>query len=308
MKLRNMWIVLAVVAVAACGGAAEEPATDSAAAAAVAAEAPTDDGAAIRALVDDLVVHYNLHHASMVADFYTDDAVVLAANGSVLMSREGRVASLESDMAGDPTLGVEVVDVIVVGDAAVARGSYSIATAPEGTDPASFSGSWMAGYTKVDGAWKSSVLLTNYDADPPENRPDPVAPEGPPPPDLEDDPMAELMGYYATHYNMGHGGMVASRYAEDAVAGFANEPMLEGRAAIEENMNARIAELGNPQLTIHQVAAEEIGDGYVFGGGWYELSSDSGNSQGSFLVLARTGDDGNLQIQWAVSNGLPIEQ
>ncbi len=308
MKLRNMWILFAVVAIAACGGAAEEPATDSADTAAVADEAPMDDGAAVRALVDDIVLHYNMYHAGMVADFYTDDAVVLGANGSVLMSREDHVASMEAEMAGNPTLSAEVADVMVVGDTAVARGSYSIELAPEGMDPSSFTGSWMAGYEKVDGAWKSSVLLTNYDTDPPENRPDPIAPEGPPPPDLEDDPMGELMGYYATHFNMGHGGMVASRYAEDAVAAFAGEPSLDGRAAIEESMDARIVELGNPQLTIHQVAAEEIGDGYVFGGGWYEMSSDSGNSTGSFIVLARAGDDGNLEIQWTVSNGLPIEQ
>ena len=308
MKLRNLWILFAVVAIAACGGAAEEPATGSADTAAVAEEAAMDDGAGIRALVDDIVLHYNMHHASMVADFYTDDAVVLGANGSVLMSKEDRVASLEGAMAGNPTLAVDVSDVMVFGDNAVARGSYSIEVAPEGMDPASFSGSWMAGYAKADGAWKSEVLLTNYDTDPPENRPDPIAPEGPPPPDLEDDPMAELMGYYATHFNMGHGGMVASRYAEDAVAAFAGGPSMDGRSAIEERMDARIAELGSPQLTIHQVAAEEIGDGYVFGGGWYEMSSDSGDSTGSFLVLASAGDDGNLQIQWTVSNGLPIEQ
>jgi hypothetical protein len=175
-------------------------------------------------------------------------------------------------------------------------------------DPTSFTGSWMAGYAKMDGAWKSSVLLTNYDTAPPENPTDPITPEGPPPPDLEDDPMAELMGYYATHFNMGHGGMVASRYAENGLAAFADGPLLDGRAAIEENLTTRIAELGNPQLTIHRVAAEDIGDGYVFGGGWYELSSDSGNSVGNFLVLAQTGDDGNLQIQWAMSNGQPIEQ
>lgn len=307
MKLRNLWILLAVVAIAACGGAAEEPATDSAPALAVADEGPVDDEAAIRALVGDIVLHYNMHHAGMVADFYTDDAVILSANGSVLLSRDARVAGLEAEMAANPTLGVEVAEVVVSGDAAVGRGSYSIETAPEGMDPASFSGSWMALYSKVDGAWKSSVLLTNYDAEPPENRPDPVPPEEITP-DLEDNPLAELLGYYATHYNMGHGGMVASRYADDGVAAFANGPVAVGRAAIGENISAAIAELGNPQLTIHTVGADELGDGYVFGGGWYELSSDSGNSAGSFLVLARTGDDGNLQIQWATSNGLPIEQ
>jgi len=72
---------------------------------------------------------------------------------------------------------------------------------------------------------------------------------------------------------------------------------------VSESRSARIAGLSNPQLTIHQVAAEEIGDGYVFGGGWYESSSDSGDAEGFFLVLARAGD---LPIQWAVSNSLPV--
>ena len=75
MKLRTFLALFAVVAIAACGGAAEEPATETAAAleeapmtetAAAPEEAPMDDAALIAALADDVVLHYNLHHASMV--------------------------------------------------------------------------------------------------------------------------------------------------------------------------------------------------------------------------------------------------
>ena len=126
--------------------------------------------------------------------------------------------------------------------------------------------------------------------------------------EVEDSLIAELMGYYGTHFNMGHPGMVASRYAENAVAAISGRPKMVGRAAIEEDMSARMEVAGNPQLTIHVAGAQDLGDGYVFGGGWYETASDSGNQAGSFLVLARADDAGNMQIQWTISNGLPTNE
>lgn len=298
MKLRSI-ALLAVVAMVACGGAAPEEEIE------VVEEVPMDDAAAVEAMVDEFAMHFNLGHPAMAADYYTEDAISLLANGSVYMDAEGRLTSLETQVAMNAQLAVDTADVLVVGDSAVGRGSYSIDATPEGADPIAVTGNWMASFAKIDGDWKFTVALTNYDSDPPENLPDPVIPAEPPP-DAEDSLIDELMGYYATHFNMGHGGMVASRYTEDAVAALAGQPQLEGRASIEENLNARIEEMGNPQLTIHVVGANEVGDGFVFGGGWYELASDAGNSQGSFVVLARPGDDGNLQIQWAASNGLPV--
>ncbi len=313
MKLRTFLALFAVVAFAACGGAAEEPATETAAAP---EEAPmvgggdatgADDAALIAALGDDFVLHYNLLHASMVNDYYTDEGVVLAANGSILMGAEARLAYMEAEMEASPTLAVETADVMVFGDAAAAHGSYSVAVAPEGADAMMVTGNWMASYEKVDGDWRIAVLLTNYDGDPPENLDDPTTP-GEVPPEQEDSPLAELMGYYATHFNMGHGGMVASRFTEDAVSALAGRGKLVGRAAIEEDLTARIDELANPQLTIHIVEGVEVGDDFVFGGGWYELAADAGDSTGAFLILAKRGEDGNLQIQWAASNGLPVNE
>ena len=92
---------------------------------------------------------------------------------------------------------------------------------------------------------------------------------------------------------------------EDAVAGFAGRPLAEGRAAIEETLNANIEEGGTPQITIHEVAAVPIGDGSFFGAGWYEMASSAGNQIGNYVLLALPDAEGNMQIQWSVSNGIP---
>jgi hypothetical protein len=160
---------------------------------------------------------------------------------------------------------------------------------------------------KIDGEWKTAAVITNYHADPPEGTP--VA-EGSsePPPELADSALAEVSAYYATHFNMGHGDMVAGRYAEDGLAAFANLPVATGRAAIAEQLNARIAEGDDPQLTIHEVGAVDMGDGWTVGGGWYEMASSAGDVTGSYMMLCRAGEDGTMEIQWAVSNGNPAMQ
>ena len=161
-------------------------------------------------------------------------------------------------------------------------------------------------FLAADGEWQTGAVITNYDEPPPPDLPRGEAPAEAPP-ELTDSPLSELTEYYATHFNMGHGDMVASRYAEDAVAAFANMPMASGRAAIAEQLNARVAD-GNPQLTIHEVEAMDIGDGWFVGGGWYESSSASGDTSGAYILLARAGDDGNMQIHWVVTNGNPVTQ
>jgi ketosteroid isomerase-like protein len=164
----------------------------------------------------------------------------------------------------------------------------------------------MTVHHKVDDEWTTQAVISNYSATPPEGAPR-AQPPAESPPDLTDSPMAELAAFYTRHFNMGHGDVVASRYAEDAVVTFADSPVVTGRAAVAEQLNQRIAAGETPQITIHEVEAMDIGDGWVLGGGWYELSSAAvGNSQGSWMNLARAGDDGAMQIHWAVTNGHPV--
>ena len=299
MTFRSIIALLAVVAIAACGGAATEEQVE------VVEELPMDDAAAIAAMIEEYNLHFNMGHSSMAADYHTD-GIFLPADGSVIRTAESRLAWYEAQMVGNPENQVSADDVLVLGDSAVAHGSYSTTGTPEG-EPVTRGGNWMARLNKVDGNWRWAVGLSNMDTAPPEELPAPVVrDEGSA--EVEDSLIAELMGYYGTHFNMGHAGMVASRYAEDAVAAISGRSKMVGRAAIEEDMSARMEAAGNPQLTIHVAGAQDLGDGYVFGGGWYETASDSGNQAGSFLVLARADDDGNMQIQWTISNGLSTNE
>ena len=299
MTFRSIIALLAVVAIAACGGAATEEQVE------VVEELPMDDAAAIAAMIEEYNLHFNMGHSSMAADYHTD-GIFLPADGSVIRTAESRLAWYEAQMVGNPENQVSADDVLVLGDSAVAHGSYSTTGTPEG-EPVTRGGNWMARLNKVDGNWRWAVGLSNMDTAPPEDLPAPVVrDEGSA--EVEDSLIAELMGYYGTHFNMGHAGMVASRFAEDAVAAISGRSKMVGRAAIEEDMSARMEAAGNPQLTIHVAGAQDLGDGYVFGGGWYETASDSGNQAGSFLVLARADDDGNMQIQWTISNGLSTNE
>ena len=299
MTFRSIIALLAVVAIAACGGAATEEQVE------VVEELPMDDAAAIAAMIEEYNLHFNMGHSSMAADYHTD-GIFLPADGSLIRTAESRLAWYEAQMVGNPENQVSADDVLVLGDSAVAHGSYSTTGTPEG-EPVTRGGNWMARLNKVDGNWRWAVGLSNMDTAPPEDLPAPVVrDEGSA--EVEDSLIAELMGYYGTHFNMGHAGMVASRYAEDAVAAISGRSKMVGRAAIEEDMSARMEAAGNPQLTIHVAGAQDLGDGYVFGGGWYETASDSGNQAGSFLVLARADDDGNMQIQWTISNGLSTNE
>jgi ketosteroid isomerase-like protein len=265
-------------------------------------EPEMDEAAVVAAILDDYVVHYNLGHADMVADFYTDTAVALLASGSVNMGREAIQVSIELAMANGPTLSIESADTMVMGDNAVSRGSYSVEIAAEGADPVSFGGSYMTRFERVDGEWKISAGLSNYDGPPAEGVPSAPALDSPEvPEDMTEGPLVTFAASYVEHFNMGHPAVVAAMYADDAVAAFADGPLLEGNAAIEAALTERAD--GVAQLAIHVISADDLGDGWHFGGGRYEVTDEDEQSQvGNWIGLVSTDEDGTHKFVWAISN------
>ena len=297
MRVRLAPVLVLLLIVTACAPAAApdpEPAVDA---------GPTDDEAAVDAVRAAYVEHYNLGHADMVADLYTEDALTLFADGGVSMGREAIQAALEAALTGGPTASIESGGIVVMGDQAVSRGSYAIEIAAEGEEPVSLNGHFMTGFERVDGEWKISVVLTNFDAPPApgaQSIPGPAdAPE-----EITEGPLAALATSYAEHFNMGHPGVVAAMYADDAVVAFADQPLDEGTEAIEASLAARAD--GVNQLVIHTVGSEDMGDGWTFGGGWYEVTTPTDDGEvsqvGSWLGLASTDADGTTKFKWAISN------
>ena len=266
--------------------------------------APMDDAAAVDAVREAYMTHYNLGHADMVADLFTDDGVYLPADSGVHMGREAILAALTEQLEGGPQVAIVTGDTMVRGDYAVVRGSYSVAVAAEGAEPMSSGGYFMTGFRRVDGDWKIGALLSNYDATPAEGTPS-MAPPAEVPEELMDSPTAEIATYYATHYNMGHPGMVASVYAEDAVYAPADATLVEGRAAVEAALTESMA-MGSPQLTIHQVGSWDLSDGWFLGGGWYEVTATTDDGEtvraGNWMNVVRPDEDGSQKIHWAIAN------
>ena len=301
MKIRLPVVAIAGLFALACAPETDEQTTADT----IPAETPAPAGeeAALDQLAADYVAHYNQHHASIVADMFTDSAIALYANGSDAHGKPAILAGLEAEMAGSPTLTVEPAASVVGGDAAVTRGSYTVTTTPPGGSAMSASGHYMTVNERVDGAWKVNVLVTNFDTVPPAEALAPPVEPGEPPP--EEGTMKELGAQFTQAFNAGDWATVASLYAEDAVVAFSNAPLVEGRAAVQQ----RFAELwtGGQSIVLHDVATLDLGNDMFVDGGWFEVTGATaqGNvsSAGAYLNLLRRQPDGTYQIVWGITNG-----
>lgn len=304
VRVPLLYLTLAVLPLACAGdrdsGAMEESEGEAA--------VGMDDAAAVAAITDEFVAHYNLHHASMVADLYKDDGIRLNANGSIDEGREAIAASLEATMAAAPVLSVTPADQKLIGDWAVTRGTYSVDANPEGMDAVTYGGSYLSVAEKVDGEWKIALTITNYDAPRPEGWA--FADPGEAPDEVMDGPFADLISGYQTHYNLGHPSMVADYYADDAAVAFADSPMIQGRAAIEAALEQAMVQ-GSPQLEVHNAGTWDLGDGWYIDGGWYEVTASTPDGErarsGTYVTLASIAEDGTATIHWMVTNGWPAD-
>lgn len=305
MKVRLPVLAVAGLFAFACAADTNEQATTDTAPAET--PAPTGDEAALDQLAADYVAHYNQHHASVVADMFTDSAIALYANGSDAMGKPAILAALETELAGAPTLTVEPAASVVGEDAAVTRGSYSVTTTPPGGSAVSASGHYMTINERVDGAWKIGVLVTNFDTVPaPEALVPPPAEAGEPPP--EEGTLPEFKAQFEQAFNAGDWTAVAGLYADDATVAFSNSPLIEGRAAIQQ----RFAEMwtGPRSIVIHDVGTLELGNDMLVDGGWFEVTGTTPqgeiSSTGAYLNLLRRQPDGSYQIVWGITNGQPM--
>lgn len=300
MRHREFAFLLTGLLLASCGGEPREEAEEAEADTAVA----VSDEEMLTELTEYWETHYNMHHASMVADRYADSSVVLVADGSVAMGRDQIEAWLSEGMeAMSPTAELSPMHQMVLGDHAVTMGTYSMSGTPEGAEPITYGGTYMALADKDSAGWEIEAMMTNYDSPRPEGW-QWADPEEEP---AEEGTMDALVEEYTTHWNLGHPTMVADYYTDDAVVSFANGPMLHGKEAVSAALEA-VFETPT-QITIHDVQTTELGEGYRLDGGWYELADSDGApvEGGMYLGLARQQDDGSWKIHWFITNAIPAQ-
>jgi uncharacterized protein (TIGR02246 family) len=293
MRLPLLMLLGSALAVA-CGGEQADLPEISAAAA---------DTAALEKIRADYVSHYNMAHPPIVAEFFSDSAIFLGADGSIDEGKAEILAGLEAGMAAKPALGLATEETIIMGDHAIGRGTYTLAMTPPGAaSQLNVAGNYMTYFTRENGVWKIRVVVTNYDAPPPEGLPRAAADSSAPP---ESGTMKDLANEFATHHNMGHASVVAGLYTEDAIAAFPNSKPAQGRAAIETALTALMAE-GSPQITVHDVGTTQLDAEWALDGGWYELKPKTGAATaGVYMSLVRKAQDGTWKIHRSISNTGP---
>lgn len=283
-------------------GCGEPPAEEAADASAPDAAMASDD-AAIAALADYWETHYNMQHADMVASTYTEDAWVAPADGGMFEGRPAIEGWLTGNMEAAPTVEITPAETVVAGDVAVSMGTYAISAAPEGAEPMRFSGAYMNALEKVDGEWKIAGTISNYDAPPPDDNQWNAPPDGDTPPDA---PMyPELIDAYEAAFNAGDAAAIAALYADDAKVALSNGSLLEGPAAVELDMAARITP--GATIEIHEVGGYDLGAGLSARGGWYQIAGPDGApaQTGFWMNVLRAQDDGTPEIAWSITNARP---
>jgi uncharacterized protein (TIGR02246 family) len=264
------------------------------------------DEAAIEQIRADYETHYNLHHASVVADLYEDSAFALLADGVVHEGKAAILAGLEEDMAGAPNLTLTSGGSMVFGDRAVGRGTYTVTTTPPGAPAAlTLAGSYLTNFIRTGEGWKIAGVITNLSAAPPEGLPMGDLSALPSPP--ENGTMQAFGATFAQHFAAGDWAALAGLYAEDAVVAFTEAPPIEGRSAIQARFQERFAGATDQQIEIHDVGTYDFGNGWALDGGWFTvtLTTPAGRmtQTGTYSNLLRAQPDGSWQIHWGVSNG-----
>ena len=290
-------LIPVLLLVGACASDDESATTDDAA---------TTDATVEAAWLDDLAAsyetHYNAGHADMVAALYTEDAVVLAADGTVADGRAAVQAWIERQMAsGSPQVDIGIVERKVFGDTALAIGEYVVTVTPAEGEAMEIGGHWMGAWVRSPDGWRMAGLISNHDRQmSAEHLQGPVPTEPPP----DESTMDELLGAYETAWNAGNADGIAELYAEDAWAAFMDLPPVRGRAAIASAMEQRIP---GSRIALQGARTVDLGDGWQVDGGMFETTRTGGDaSRGHYWVLTHTGEDGATRIHWALSNGRPV--
>ncbi|WP_420634854.1 DUF4440 domain-containing protein [Candidatus Palauibacter sp.] len=291
MRIRTL-APLALAVTFACG----EPATEDAAMTEdmADAEAMPDATAAMTEITDYWQTHFNMGHGSMVAGRFAEDGLLWGSSGAMLYGRDAVGAGLQARIDAEGSqIAIHPGETMGFGDQMVTRGHYVLTGTVDGAEVRN-SGYYMALAGNMDGEWSLKGMVSNLDT------PDQAMSRGEMmkmPKGMGGDLIQASGDYFATHYNMGHASMVANTFTEDAVAMMPGERAREGRAAVEEGLQAMF-DAGVTFSGISGWSAHELDEGHVVGIGTYGTEGADGAAGGHFAALYMRGEDGGLMLHW----------
>lgn len=166
MKFRHTYVIPGLLVALACTTEPAEETGDMSITEDTTAVSATDDAAAtesadaaLRQLTADYTDRYSAGDAAGVAALYAEDAVLIGSRGEPVEGRAAIEADMSETMQTLPTLETSVTETEPMGNAAVARGSYTLSGGESGMK---VSGYWMADYEKgTDGEWLIDWLVVN---------------------------------------------------------------------------------------------------------------------------------------------------
>lgn len=297
MRIRTILPLSVGLLAAACSGDAPPPPADS--------PAPSADEQAVAALRETWQQAYNSGDAAAVVALYADGAWRINADGAWDPDPAAIAASLETSVAGSPTITLPPGEVIFMGDMAVTMGTYTAQVAGPDGAPMSVSGTYLNTLTKASGNWRIRGGITNYDSPRPEGWVFNAGGGDAPP---NEGTMGDVVVAWKAAFDAGQASAVAELYTEDAAVAFSNAPIVRGRQAIAEALQATIS--ANPsQVTIHDVGTLPIGEEWAVDGGWWEMTPAGGGAPdraGFYVNLMRKQGDGSWRIHRAVTNSFPV--
>ena len=75
----------------------------------------------------------------------------------------------------------------------------------------------------------------------------------------------------------------------------------------EDRVQAEQLAAGQPNLTVHDIFTEDLGDGWYVDIGWYEVTSPTPDGDattvGTYLTIVETDAEGARKIRWSATNG-----
>lgn len=165
--LASLSLLASLVLVGACNTPEEE--VDSGSADTAAATSEADARAEFEAAFQELVAEWdrslNAGEVDAALALYSSDPVAMPPDQPAAIGTEAVRGVLEA-IISQPGLQLEntMEDFRLDGDLAAVRGSYSLTTTPEGGEPVSVTGKWVAiAERQADGGWRTATNVWNLD-------------------------------------------------------------------------------------------------------------------------------------------------